>query len=94
MDGGDDDGGGSDGGEDVYNGKAEPVLVSVLDSYSDDNTISVSDSRYSSYPAYTVKIVDSGLHFFFFFYFLFSIFRTTWVKVYQSRCHISHNLMA
>jgi len=45
-----------------------------------------------------VKIVDGGLHFIFsltlflflfFFYFLFSIFRTTWVRVYQSRCHKS-----
>jgi len=46
------DGGGSVGGEDMYNGRAEPVLVSVLDSYSDDDVISVSDSRYSSYPVY------------------------------------------
>jgi len=37
----------------VYNGKTEPALVSVSDSYSDDEVISVSDSRYSSYPAYT-----------------------------------------
>ena len=51
---GDDDGGGGDGGDDVYKGKTEPVLVSVSDSYSDDEAISVSDSRYSSYPAYTV----------------------------------------
>jgi len=50
---GDDEGGGN-GGEDVYNGKAEPVLVSLSDSYSEDDTISVGDSRYSSYPAYTV----------------------------------------
>ncbi len=50
---GDDDGGSGDSGEDVYNGKAEPVLVSVSDLYSDDDTISVSDSRYSSYPVYT-----------------------------------------
>ena len=49
---GDDDGGG-DGGEEVYNGKTEPVLVSVSDSYSEDEAISISDSRYSSYPAYT-----------------------------------------
>ena len=41
------------GGDDVYNGKTEPVLVSVSDSYSDNEAISVSDSRYSSYPAYT-----------------------------------------
>ena len=38
----------------MYNGKTEPALVSVSDSYSDDEAISVSDSRYSSYPAYTV----------------------------------------
>jgi len=38
----------------VYNGKTEPALVSVSDSYLDDEAISVSDSRYSSYPAYTV----------------------------------------
>ena len=30
-------------------------------------------------------------HFLFFSY--FSIFRTTWVRGYQSRCHISHKLM-
>jgi len=47
------DGGGGVGGEDMYNGKAKPVLVSVSDSYSDDDAILVSDSRYSSYPAYT-----------------------------------------
>jgi len=46
---GDDDSGGSDGSEDVYNGKAEPMLVSVSDSYSDNDAISISDSRYSSY---------------------------------------------
>ena len=51
---GDDDGGGGEGGDDVYNGRAEPVLVSLSDSYSDDEAISVSDSRSSSYPAYTV----------------------------------------
>ena len=52
---GDDDGGGDGGvgGDDVYNGKTEPALVSVSDSYSEDEAISISDSRYSSYPAYT-----------------------------------------
>jgi len=39
MDDGDDGGGGDDGGDDVYNGRAEPVLVSLLDSYSDDDRI-------------------------------------------------------
>jgi len=32
--------------------------------------------------------------FFLFFSFLFSIFRAAQVRGYQSRCHISHNLMA
>jgi len=40
-------------GKDVYKSKAKSVLVSVLDSYSDDDAISVSDSRCSSYPVYT-----------------------------------------
>ena len=48
---GDDDGGGD--GSDVYTGRAEPMLVSLSDSYSEDDAISVGDSRYSSYPAYT-----------------------------------------
>ena len=46
-----DDGGG--GGDDVYKGKARPILVSVSGSYSNDDAISVSDSRYSSYTVYT-----------------------------------------
>ena len=37
----------------MYNGRAEPVLVSLSDLYSDDNSISVCDSRPSSSPAYT-----------------------------------------
>ena len=51
-----------------------------------------------------VKIVDGGLDFYFslfilfyfsfLFFFSFSIFRTTQVRGYQSRCHISHKLMA
>ena len=36
---GDDNGGGGDGGEDVYNRRAELVLVSLLDSYSDNDRI-------------------------------------------------------
>ena len=51
---GDDDGGGGEGGDDIYNGRAEPMLVSLSDSYSEDDAISVGDSRYSSYSAYTV----------------------------------------
>ena len=50
---GDDDGGG-DGGDDVYRGKTKPALVSVSDSYSKDEIISVGDSRPSSSPAYTL----------------------------------------
>jgi len=50
---GNDDGGG-DGGDDVYRGRAKPVLDSVSDSYSDDEIISVCDSRPSSSPAYTL----------------------------------------
>ena len=46
------DGSGGVGGEDMYNGKAEPVLVSVSVSYSEDNSISVHDSRPSSSPTY------------------------------------------
>jgi len=50
----DDDGGGGVGGEDVYNGRAEPVLVSLSDSYSEDEEISVCDSGPSSSPIYTI----------------------------------------
>jgi len=42
------------GGEDVYKGKTEPILVSLSDSYSKDEEISVCDSRPSSSPAYTI----------------------------------------
>ena len=48
------EGGGGVGGEDVYNGRAEPVLVSLSDSYSENNSISVCDIRPSSCPAYTI----------------------------------------
>ena len=52
---GDDEGGGGDGSKDVYSGKAEPVLVSLSDLYSDEDRIfSVGNSRSSSCPAYTV----------------------------------------
>ena len=42
--GGDDDGGGGMEGNDVYRGKTKPALVSVSDSYSEDEIISVCDS--------------------------------------------------
>ena len=53
MGDGENNGSGGEGGDDIYKGSVEPVLVSLSDSYS-DNKISVSDSRYSSCPAYTV----------------------------------------
>ena len=42
------------GGEEVYNGNAEPVLDSVSDLYSEDEIISVCDSGSSSSPTYTI----------------------------------------
>ena len=48
-----DDGGGM-GGDDVYSGKTEPALVSVLDSYSEDEIISICGSGPSSSPTCTV----------------------------------------
>ena len=38
----------------MYNGRTEPALVSVLDSYSEDEEISVGDSGPSSSPTYTL----------------------------------------
>ena len=49
-----DDGGGGVGGEDMYNGKTKPALVSVSDSYLEDEIISVCDSGPSSSPTYTI----------------------------------------
>ena len=49
----DDEGGGGVGGDNVYKGKTEPALVSVSDSYSEDEIISICDSRPSSSPVYT-----------------------------------------
>ena len=42
------------GGGDIYNRRAEPVLVSLSDSYSKDEKTSIYDSRPSSSPAYTI----------------------------------------
>jgi len=56
---GDDDGGGV-GGEGVYSGNTEPALVSVSDSYSDDEEISVGDSGSSSSPTCTLTDYLSG----------------------------------
>jgi len=57
---GDDDSSGGVGGEGVYSGNTEPVLVSVSDSYSDDEEISVGDSGSSSSPTYTLTDYLSG----------------------------------
>jgi len=46
-----DDSGGGIGGDNVYRGRVESVLVLLSNSYS-DNKISVSDSRPSSCSAY------------------------------------------
>ena len=50
---GDDDGGG-DRGDDVYRGRAEPVLDLVSDLYSDNEIISVCDSGPSSSSTYII----------------------------------------
>ena len=55
-----DDCGGGIGGEDVYRGNTKPSLVSVLDSYSEDEEISVGDSGPSSSPTYTLTDYLSG----------------------------------
>ena len=57
---GDDEGGGGEGGDDVYKGKTKPALVSVSDSYSEDEEISVGDSGPSSSPTYTLTDYLSG----------------------------------
>ena len=49
----DNDAGGGVDSDDVYNGRAEPVLVSLSDLYSIDK-ISVGDSRFFSCSVYTV----------------------------------------
>jgi len=49
-----DNGCGGGDGKDIYTGRADPMLVSLSDLYSEDNAISVGDSRYSFYPAYTI----------------------------------------
>jgi len=40
MGDGDDNGGGGDGGEDIYSGSTEPVLVSLSNSYSEEDRLS------------------------------------------------------
>ena len=50
----------SGGGGDVYRGKTKPALVSVSNSYSKDEEISVCDSGPSSSPTYTITDYLSG----------------------------------
>ena len=80
------------------------IPVSIL-SFVDDGLIIAQNKSIDISNSYLfcVKIVDSRLCFYFLFslYFIFlflflffSIFRTTQVRGYQSRCHISHKLMA
>jgi len=59
--GGDESIGGDGGGSgDVYKGKTKSALVSVSDSYSEDEEISVCDSGPSSSPTYTITNYLSG----------------------------------
>ena len=58
--GGESIGGDGGGSGDVYKGKTEPALVSVSDSYSEDEEISVCDSGPSSSPIYTITDYLSG----------------------------------
>ena len=51
IDDGDDDGGSRVGSNNVYRRRAEPVLISLSDSYSEER-ISVCDSRSSSCSVY------------------------------------------
>ena len=44
----------------MYSGKTKPVLVSVSDSYSEDEEISVGDSGSSSSPTYMLTDYLSG----------------------------------
>ena len=48
---GDDDGGGGVGSDDMYRGRAEPILVLLSDLYSEEEIL-VCDSRSSFCPAY------------------------------------------
>ena len=58
--GGESIGGDGSSSGDVYKGKTEPALVSVSDSYSEDEEISVCDSGPSSSPTYTITDYLSG----------------------------------
>ena len=60
--GGESIGGDGGGSGDVYKGKTEPALLSVSDSYSEDEEISVYDSGPSSSPTYTITDYLSGYY--------------------------------
>ena len=44
----------NDSSEEVYKESAEPVLVSLSDSYSDEDSFSVGDNKLSFCPVYTI----------------------------------------
>jgi len=56
VDDGDDDSSSSVGRDDVYKGRAEPVLVLLSNSYSKEEIL-VCDSKPSSCPAYTFYLL-------------------------------------
>jgi len=62
----------------------------------DDNLETIKLSYTKGSPLSRSLMVDFififSFHFilFFLFFFFYSIFKTTWVRVYQSCCHISH----
>ena len=53
-------GDGDDGGENVYSRSTEPVLVSLSNLYSDNERISVDNSRPSSCSTYTILLTTSS----------------------------------
>ena len=65
-------------------------LVSAIEKY--NNLLTSRPDNLSLSRLLTVDFIF--LFILLFFSFSFSIFRTTRVRVYQSRCHISHKLMA
>ena len=83
--------------------KEVKLEVSTNFIYLDNKDLLLTSNKVVASFDLNVKIVDEGLCFysilflnviFRFLFFSFSIFRTTQVRVYQSRCHISHKLIA
>ena len=59
--------------DDVYKGRAEPMLVSLSDLYSEDDSISVRDSRLSRSLKMDLIFIYP-FHFYFTFFFIFNLF--------------------